>query len=78
MDEMNDNNTTQSRLSMIGNMLQQIRINDGKYQDDYEDYGVTRRQIQRGEMGSNLTLMSLFTLIDNYEYTLDEFFREME
>ncbi len=66
------------RLETIGRMLKEIRYSDGRNQDEYAEYGATRRQIQRGEHGLNLTLTSLFNLLDCYGYTLREFFEDME
>ena len=66
------------RLETIGRMLKEIRYSDGRNQDEYVEYGATRRQIQRGEHGLNLTLTSLFNLLDCYGYTLREFFEDME
>ena len=66
------------RLDKIGSMLREMRFSEGKYQDEWEEYGLSRRQIQRGEQGLNLTLTTLFTLLDCYGYRLDDFFLEME
>lgn len=68
----------QKRLEIIGQMLKEIRFSEGRNQDEYTDFGVTRRQIQKGEYNSNLTLNSLFTLLDCFGYRLDEFFQGME
>jgi transcriptional regulator with XRE-family HTH domain len=68
----------QRRLEIIGRMLKEIRFSKGRNQDEYVDLGVKRRQIQRGEYGSNLTLNSLFSLLDCYGYSLNEFFKELE
>ncbi len=59
-------------------MLREIRFSEGRNQDEYVDYGATRRQIQRGEHGLNLRLTSLFNLLDCHGYTLQEFFEDME
>lgn len=66
------------RLDTIGRTLREIRFSEGRNQDEYGEYGATRRQIQRGEHGFNLTLTSLFNLLDCYGYTLREFFEDME
>lgn len=65
------------RLNTIGRMLREIRFSEGINQDEYVEYGATRRQIQRGEYGSDLRLSSLFNLLDCYGYTLQEFFADM-
>jgi len=69
---------TNHRLRIIANALKEIRFSEGKNQDELSDWGATRRQIQRGEQGKNLTLTSLFILLDCYGYRLDEFFADME
>lgn len=66
------------RLQTIGRMLREIRFSEGRNQDEFAEYGATRRQIQRGEHGFNLTLTSLFNLLDCYGYTLQDFFEDME
>lgn len=66
------------RLETIGRMLREIRFSEGRNQDEYVEYGATRRQIQRGEHGFNLTLTSLFNLLDCFGYTLRDFFEDME
>ena len=66
------------RLKKIGLMLREMRFAEGLCQDELDEYGISRRQIQRGEYGSNLTLVGLFNLIDCYGYRLDEFFEGME
>ena len=67
------------RLEYIAQMLKEMRFAEGKLQNGYEDLGVSRRQIQRGEHGCNVTLLRLFTLLDCYEgCTLSDFFEGME
>jgi len=65
------------RLETIGNALREIRFSEGRNQDEYVDYGTSRRQIQRGEHGLNLTLTSLFILLDCFGYTLHDFFEDI-
>ena len=69
---------TNHRLNTVAKTLREIRFSEGKYQDELIDWGATRRQVQRGEQGFNLTLASLFNLLDCYGYRLDEFFEGME
>jgi hypothetical protein len=66
------------RLEAISNGLREIRFSEGRNQDEYVDYDTSRRQIQRGEHSLNLTLTSLFNLLDCYGYTLQDFFEDME
>lgn len=67
----------QIRMEKIGMMLKEIRFVEGKGQHEYFEHGVSRRQIQRGEYGHNMTMVKLFTIIDSYGYTLSEFFEGM-
>ena len=64
----------QLMLKKIGLALREIRYSEGLKQNELEDYGVSRRQIQRGEYGCNISLVRLFTLLECYGYRLDEFF----
>jgi len=65
------------RLEAIGRLLIEIRFSEGRNQDEFAEWGASRRQIQRGEYGSDLRLSSLFNLLDCYGYTLQEFFADM-
>ena len=66
------------RMEKINSMLREMRFSEGLNQNGFADIGITRRQIQRGECGNNLSLLSLFKLLDAYGYNLDEFFNGME
>ncbi len=68
----------QNRLATISTMLREIRLGTGRNQDGFDDFSLSRRQIQRGEGNSNLTLLKLFQLLDCYDYTLSQFFEGME
>ena len=74
-------NHHRKRLDAIAQMLKEMRFAEGKCQDELIEHGLTRRQVQRGETvggGQNLTLQTLFRLIDAYNYTLHDFFEGME
>jgi hypothetical protein len=69
----------QKRLEKIGLMLREMRFSEGLNQNEFIDQGVSRRQIQRGEYGFNISLVRLFTILDCYDgYTLSNFFEGME
>jgi predicted transcriptional regulator len=68
----------QKRLKLTASMLREMRFSESKNQDGFIDYGVSRRQVQRGEKGCNISLITLFKLIDVYGYRLGEFFEGME
>lgn len=66
------------RLNYVASMLREMRFSEGKNQSDFTEYGVSRRQIQRGESGCNISLLRLFAILDCYEgYTLSDFFEDM-
>ena len=77
-DNKSFNNNTKKRLETISIMLREIRFSEGKNQSDFTEEGLSRRKIQQGEYATNLTLKSLFDLLDCYGYRLDEFFYGME
>jgi hypothetical protein len=68
----------QKRLENIASMLKEMRFSEGKNQDGFAENGLSRRQIQRGEYGCNISLLGLFAILDVYGYRLDEFFEDME
>ncbi len=61
-----------NRLEEISMMLKEMRLADGRNQNGYIDCGLTRRQIQKGESGRNMTLIKLFALLDCFGYTLKD------
>lgn len=69
----------QKRLNKISMMLREMRFAEGLNQNEFIDQGISRRQIQRGEYGFNISLVRLFTILDYYDgYTLSDFFEGME
>jgi len=68
----NTSNDHRKRLEAISMMLKEMRLSDGKNQDGYIKDGLTRRQIQTGESGKNMTLIKLFSLLDCFGYSLKD------
>ena len=67
------------RLEYLAQMFKEMRFSEGKPQNGYEEFGASRRQIQRGEQACNISLLKLFTILDCYEgYTLSDLFEGME
>lgn len=62
----------EKQLKFVGLSLREMRLNDGKRQIDYQEDGVSRRQIQRAETGNNITLKKLLFILDCYGYTLSD------
>ena len=60
-------------LLKISRALKEIRYSEGLRQNELSEFGLSRRQIQRGESGCNLSLVKLLTLLDGYNYTLTNF-----
>ncbi len=56
------------QLKNISQALKNMRFVEGKTQKGYEDVGLTRRQIQHVESGSNVSLLKLITVLDVYGY----------
>lgn len=64
--------STQQRLTYIGMMLREIRMTEGKRQNDYTNIGLTRRQVQTGEYGNNMTLVKLISILDGLGFSLKD------
>ena len=71
-------NQHQRRLQQISDMLREIRLSQGLQQNDLHEFGLSRRQIQEGEYSKNISLVKLFTLLDCFDYTVEEFFQGIE
>lgn len=67
------------RLAYIGDFLRQIRLANGMTQNEVcDDNDIPRSTLQKAEYGNNLTLATLFQLIDAYELSPEDFFIDME
>lgn len=62
----------ENKLKFVGIALREMRLNDGRRQIDYQEDGVSRRQIQRAETGNNISLKKLLLILDCYGYTLSD------
>ena len=63
------------RLATISLMLRELRFNYGLTQEQFaQQINKPRNSVSRAENSCNLTLLSLFVLLDGYEISLDEFF----
>lgn len=63
---------TKQRLEYIGMVLKEMRLSEGKNQDGYSDSGLSRRQIQTGEYGNNISLAKLITILDCLGYSMKD------
>ena len=67
------------RLKMIGEILKQYRMFNFMSREYIEDtYLLSRSVVERAERGENITVYTLFRLLDVYDINADELFREVE
>jgi len=67
------------RLNYIGQFIKELRLNQGLTQIEFSDTNdLARNTTQKAEYGGNITLMTLFKIIDANEISLEDFFQEME
>ena len=67
------------RLKHIGAFIRGLRLADGKSQvESSQEMGIGRATLQASEYGENISLLTMFKIIDAYDMTLEEFFTEME
>jgi len=62
----------ENEIKFVGIALRQMRLNEGKRQIDFQEEGVSRRQIQRAETGNNISLKKLIFMLHSYGYTLKD------
>ena len=62
----------QKCLKRLKVFLKEARFSEGKRQDDFTNFGFTRRQVQWVESGNNITLVRLFSILDVYGYKLSD------
>jgi len=67
------------RLKMIGKILKEYRMFNFMSREYIEDtYLLSRSVVERAERGENITVYTLFRLLDVYDINADELFREVE
>jgi len=67
------------RLRKIGELMKLYRLQSYMSRQDVEDiYGIPRSTIERVENGNNITLLTIFKLLDAYDVPLFELFNELE
>lgn len=71
------NNDIQQKLTYTGQLVKQIRLAYGMTQIDFaKQQGISKNSLQNLEYGRNVTLLSLFTTI-NEIFSPSEFFEDM-
>lgn len=69
-----------TRLNAIGAKIRDLRINSGYTSAEIFAYehDLNRISYWRMEKGSNITMASLFRILDIHQITLSEFFKEID
>lgn len=64
----------------IGEAFKELRIKKGysSYENFANDYQIDRKQYWRLENGSNLTVASLFKIVEIHKIKLSDFFNDVE
>jgi len=73
-------NIDDKRIKLIAKKIKKLRILKGysSYEDFALDFNLDRKQYWRDEKGSNITLKTLFKILDIHKISLDEFFSGIE
>lgn len=66
------------KLLQLGKRIKDLRIDKGytSYEEFAYENDISRAQFGRYEKGENLTFTSLLKIIEAFDITLEEFFRE--
>lgn len=69
----------QKRLNHLSTYLRELRINQGMTQKELcENLNLHRNTVIRAENAHNLTLLSLFELVDSLDISLKDLFCDVE
>lgn len=71
-------NINSKRLLELSTFLRELRFNSGLTQQELSNHNLHRNTIIRAENNHNITLVTLFELVDAYEINLSELFQDME
>lgn len=67
------------RLNYIGQYLKQLRLYEGFTQHEAASRsGISRNCLQNAEHGHNITILTIFKLVDFYDLSASELFTELE
>ena len=71
---------TDKRIQKIGEKLKKLRVDKGytSYETFAFDNEINRVQYWRMEKGTNVTMKSLIKVLDIYDLTLNEFFKDLD
>ena len=72
-------NLRSERLLYIGQYIKQLRLYEGLSQNDAALLiGINRISLQNAEYGHNITLTTIFKIVDFYDLSLSEIFVDVE
>jgi transcriptional regulator with XRE-family HTH domain len=67
------------RLEYLGTYLRELRFNEGMTQKELsQNLNLHRNSIIRAENNHNITLLTVFELVDALDISLSELFQDME
>ena len=66
------------RLQELSILIRELRINSGLTQKELSNNNLHRNTIIRAESKHNMTLLTLFELVDSFEISFSELFQDIE
>ena len=76
---ISDQDLHNRRLTYIGGYLKQLRLYEGLTQIEAASMiGVSRNSLQNAEHGHNITILTIFKLVDFYDLSASELFTDLE
>jgi transcriptional regulator with XRE-family HTH domain len=80
MSEKKDKKELDSRIFQIAKRIKQLRMDAGysNYEEFAWKYGIGRMQYWNIEKGSNITLTTLFKILDAHGLSMPEFFNQIK
>ncbi|MCM1168660.1 MAG: hypothetical protein NC324_01845 [Bacteroides sp.] len=75
-----DTDQNNLRISKIGDRIKSLRVSKGYTSAEIfaYDHNLNRISYWRMEKGSNITISSLFRILDIHQITLSEFFKDLK
>jgi transcriptional regulator with XRE-family HTH domain len=79
MSEKKDKKELDKRINLIADKIKQLRIDAGysNYEEFAWEHSIGRMQYWNIEKGSNITLTTLFKILDAHELSMSEFFNQI-
>ena len=78
MSDKKEKKVLDSRILEIAKKIKQLRIDAGysNYEEFCWEHGIGRMQYWKMEKGSNITLTTLFKILDAHKLSMAEFFQD--